>query len=166
LPAPIGGADHLLIAWRLCETRHAATWDDGEGAFRFGGRWNSQGVRAVYCSLDPATTILEAAVHVGFEALDMVGYTWTAFEIAKSARVHVVEPASVPNGWLELGVSGNEQQRFGDDLLRQHHFIVIPSAVSPRSWNLLFDKAVAGASYKLRMQERFALDPRLNPPRR
>jgi RES domain-containing protein len=167
LPAPIGGADHLVIGWRLTETRHAGTWDDGEGAFRFGGRWNSHGVRAVYCSLDPATTILEVAVHVGFETLDMVRYTLTAFEIATSAHIHIVEPASVPNnGWLGLGVSSVEQQRFGDELLRQHQFIVIPSAVSPYSWNLLFDKATAGAGYKLRMQERFTLDPRLNPPPR
>ncbi|WP_196796267.1 RES domain-containing protein [Acidiphilium cryptum] len=49
---------------------YAASWDNGEGAHLGGGRWNSRGVRAVYYSLDPATAILEVAVHKGFGILD------------------------------------------------------------------------------------------------
>ena len=72
LPPLLGGKD--LIGWRIDNNRHAATWDSGEGSFRFGGRWNSRGVRAVYCSLDPATAILEVAVHKGFRVLDTVAH--------------------------------------------------------------------------------------------
>ncbi|MEA2728512.1 MAG: hypothetical protein QOF70_2987, partial [Acetobacteraceae bacterium] len=60
------------MAWRLDQQGFAATWDSGEGAYRLGGRWNTKGVRAVYCSVDPATAILEVAVHKGFRALDTV----------------------------------------------------------------------------------------------
>ena len=56
LPAPLDGS--ALVAWRLDQARHAATWDSGEGAHLVGGRWNTRGVRAVYCSIDPATAIL------------------------------------------------------------------------------------------------------------
>ena len=49
LPAALGGGE--VVAWRLDDARFAATWDSGEGAYLLGGRWNSPGVRAVYCAL-------------------------------------------------------------------------------------------------------------------
>src|ERR1700679_4047133 len=57
LPASLGGG--ALMAWRLDQAIFATTWDSGEGAYLVGGRWNSRGVRAVYCSIDPAIAILE-----------------------------------------------------------------------------------------------------------
>ncbi|TIQ24785.1 MAG: RES domain-containing protein, partial [Mesorhizobium sp.] len=63
LPAALGGSD--LVGWCLDQAAFAPTWDSGEGAYRVGGRWNSRGVRAVYCSIDPSTAILEVAVHKG-----------------------------------------------------------------------------------------------------
>ncbi|WP_411034248.1 RES family NAD+ phosphorylase [Shinella sp. BYT-45] len=163
LPVALGGTE--LVAWRLDRAVHAATWDSGEGAYRFGGRWNSKGVRAVYCSLDPATAILEVAVHKGFRALDTVAHTMTAAAIAEPAGVHVVDPASVPNpNWLRPGIPGAGQQAFGDDLLRRHRFVAIPSAVSMHSWNLVFLAGGAPGGYALKLQEAFALDTRLHPP--
>ncbi|MBV9906287.1 MAG: RES domain-containing protein, partial [Hyphomicrobiales bacterium] len=143
----------------------AASWDSGEGAFREGGRWNSKGVRTVYCALDPATAILEVAVHKGFKILDTVPYVLTAARIADIAEVHVVKSDVVPNlNWLRPGTPSAGQQAFGDDLLRRHRFVVIPSAVSSHSWNLIFDSVKAGGSYSLEFQEPFALDTRLHPP--
>ena len=56
------------------------------------------------------------------------------------------------------------QQAFGDDLLRRHRFVAIPSAVSTHSWNLIFDPLKAASFYSLDFQEPFALDTRLHPP--
>ena len=163
LPAALGGRE--LVAWRLDLAIHAATWDSGEGAYRAGGRWNSRGVRAVYCSLDPATAILEVAVHKGFRVLDAVAHTLTSMTIGDAAGVHVVEPSSVPNAnWLRPGIPGAGQQAFGSQLLAQHRLVVIPSVVSSHSWNLIFVAAHATGAYALRTQERFALDTRLHPP--
>ena len=163
LPLGLGGTE--LVAWRLDQAFHAPTWDSGEGAYRVGGRWNSKGVRAVYCSLDPATAILEVAVHKGFRALDTVGHTLTAALIADAGDVHVVDHRSVPNpNWLCPGIPGAGQQAFGDDLLRRHRFVAIPSAVSPYSWNLIFLAGVSPGFYALKFQQAFALDTRLHPP--
>jgi RES domain-containing protein len=162
LPPPLGGRD--LVAWRLDQDKFAPTWDSGEGAYRSGGRWNRTGVRAVYCSIDPATAILEVAVHKGFKALDTVPHMLTSVTISESASVHVVEPASIPNrNWLRPGIPSAGQQAFGDDLLSQHKFVVIPSAVSTYSWNLIFVSSMAAGAYALNFQERFALDTRLHP---
>ena len=163
LPAALGGT--TLVAWRLDEKKFAATWDRGEGARLYGGRWNSRGRRIVYCSIDPATAILEVAVHKGFKALDTVPHVLTSAVITDPASVHTVLPGVVPNAnWLKPGLPSAGQQSFGDGLLSAYRFVLIPSAVSTRSWNLIFDFDGANTLYAKRSQEDFALDPRLHPP--
>jgi len=163
LPALLGGGG--IVGWRLDQAIYAATWDAGEGAFRQGGRWNSKGRRAVYCALDPATAILEVAVHKTFRILDTMAHVLTSFEVLDPGGIHVVQPADVPNAnWLRPGMPSAGQQRFGDALLDEHPFVVIPSAVSIHSWNLIFDSKCAEGQYLLQTQEPFALDTRLHPP--
>ena len=158
----LGGNE--LVAWRLDEAIYSATWDNGEGAFRVGGRWNTPGIRAVYCSVDPATAILEVAVHKGFKALDTVPHVMTAINIDPE-EVFIVQATDVPNpNWLTPGIPSAGQQTFGDDLLAEHKFIVIASAVSAESWNLIFVGSKAAGSYSARSQNGFALDTRLHPP--
>jgi RES domain-containing protein len=164
LPAALGGRD--FIAWRLDRDVHAPSWDSGEGAYLAGGRWNSKGVRAVYCSIDPATAILEVAVHKGFDVLDTVPHVLTSAIITDLASIHVVDEVAIPNkNWLKPVAPSAGQQRFGDSLLAAHKFVLIPSAVSKRSWNLLFLKSNAAGAYVLRSQEPLSLDTRLNPPK-
>ncbi len=159
LPAALGGS--ALVAWRLERDRYLPTWDNAEGAFRVGGRWSSAGRRVLYTSLDPATTILEVAVHTGFDMLDRVPHTLLAIGIEPS-RVHVVPPSEVPvPSWLRPGTVGRAQQRHGDALLDGHPLLVLPSAVSTRSWNLLIDVTSAAGLFALEEQVPFALDPRL-----
>ncbi len=163
LPPSLGGRE--LVAWRIDEARFRTTWDSGEGAYRVGGRWNSRGIRAVYCSVDPATAILEVAVHKGFKALDTVPHVLTAAIIADPSSVHVVGPGSVTNpNWLRPGIPGAGQQAFGSALLGRHKVVLIPSAVSTHSWNIIFIGMAAAGAYALRSQEPFALDTRLHPP--
>jgi RES domain-containing protein len=163
LPHDLGGAG--VVAWRLDQSVHDSSWNSGEGAFRQGGRWNSKGVRAVYCSLDPATAILEVAVHKTFRVLDTVPHVLTSLLLADPATVHIVGPPDVPNpNWLIPGIPGAGQQAFGDELLAEHLIFVIPSAVSRHSWNLVFDPVRAAGAYSREAQEPFALDTRLHPP--
>ena len=162
LPPPLGSGE--FIGWRLDQTRFSATWDSGEGAFLFGGRWNSKGTRVLYASVDPACAIVEVAVHKGFDVLDASPHVLTSFRLRNPSRVHVVQPSAVPNtNWLRPGTPGGAQQRFGDALLVSHAALLIPSSVSTHSWNLLVKVPVSGI-YDILAQEPFALDTRLNPP--
>jgi len=154
-----------FVFWRLDQQRFAPTWDIGEGAFQAGGRWSPAGIRAVYCALDPATAILEVAVHRSFKVLDTLPHTLTSARIDDPSGIFVVDPSSVPNAnWLRPGTPGAGQQAFGARLLAAHAFVLIPSAVSTHSWNLLFDSTRAVGTYTLLSQEPFALDTRLHPP--
>ncbi|HJR23446.1 MAG TPA: RES domain-containing protein [Dongiaceae bacterium] len=153
-----------LIAWRLDQRKYQASWDSGEGARLYGGRWNSIGRRVVYCSIDPATAILEVAVHKTFRTLDTVPHVITSLEIIDPSQVHVVQPNAIPNSsWLSPGLPSAGQQGYGDQLLASHGFVAIPSVVSKHSWNLLFDRDIARGQYRMIAQADFALDTRLHP---
>ncbi|TAU72899.1 hypothetical protein ELI07_26380 (plasmid) [Rhizobium leguminosarum] len=90
----------------------------------------------------------------------------TAAVVADVGDIHVVYPGSVPHpNWLRPGIPSAGQQAFGDDLLRQRHFVAIPSAVSRHRWNLIFLAGSATGAYALKFQEAFALDTRLHLPR-
>ena len=165
LPGALGGAE--LVAWRLEMSIHFPTWSTAEGAFRVGGRWSSAGRRILYASIDPATTILEVAVHKGLHVLDTVPHTLLSIEIADPFVVHVVDPAAIPNpNWLRPGTPSAGQQQFGDAVLAANPMALFPSVVSQHSWNLLLDVDAAAGSFRLHGAEAFALDPRLNPPAR
>jgi RES domain-containing protein len=163
LPPPLGSG--ALVFWRLDQAKFAPAWDSGEGSYRAGGRWSSRGVRTVYAALDPATAILEVAVHKGFRALDTVRHVLTSARIADPGQVRVIGAEDVPNpNWLRPGVPSAGQQAFGDALLKTHRFVLIPSVVSVHSWNVIFDAVGARSEYGSVEQEAFALDTRLHPP--
>ena len=54
----------MLEAWRIVKSKHADTAFSGEGAARFGGRWNSRGVAVVYTSATRSLAALETLVHL------------------------------------------------------------------------------------------------------
>ena len=170
LPAALAGSGALplLVAWRLDAERFAPQWDSGHGAERYGGRWNPKGLRAVYCSLDPATCIVESAVHRGFDVLDTQPHVLSCLliEPAAALAVRVVQPDELPNpAWLHGGVPSAGQQRFGADLLAAHGIVVWPSAVSKCSWNLVLCPEAVTGRYRLQHQQRLVVDTRLNPAR-
>jgi RES domain-containing protein len=85
-----------MRVWRLVGRRHVATAMSGEGAFRFGGRWNERGVRLVYTADSLALATLEIAVHlVGARA------PYVAIELdVPDQHVEVLDPADLSRRWV------------------------------------------------------------------
>ena len=163
MPVPWAGGPPL--AWRLDVHARRHVWDRGIGAAKVGGRWNAVGYAVVDRSADPSTAILEVAVHKGFPALDAVPHVLTRARLLDATDVHVVKPDDLPHpGWLRPGSPIKEQQAFGWELLERYAFVLIPSVVSPNSWNLLFNPTRATGRYELVEQTRFSLDTRLSRP--
>jgi RES domain-containing protein len=159
LPAPLA----KLVVWRLERTKYVPTWQQGEGAFQVGGRWSPPGRRVIYTSLDPATTILEVAVHKGFDVLDTVAHSLLQIGL-DGTGAHVVDPDDVPNpNWLRPGTVSVGQQAFGAALLDDHPVVLIPSVVSTHSWNVLVESATLATRLTSASHERFGLDQRLTP---
>ena len=104
-------------------------------------------------------------MHKTFRTLDIVAHVLTLARIVDASRAHVVNPPDIPNpNWLRPGAVSAGQQAFGDAMLKQHPFVLIPSVVSAHSWNVIFDTAMAQGCYGAVAQEPFALDTRLHPP--
>ncbi len=168
LPAALEGAARpafpaLVTAWRLDAARYAPQWDSGWGAQRHGGRWNAKGQAAVYCSLDPATCLVEAAVHRGFDVLDSQPHVLSCLLLDATAAF-VVQPDDLPNpAWLQGGSPSAGQQRWGSAMLADHGALVLPSTVSRPSWNLVFSPEHAAGRWQLLAQQRLVVDARLNP---
>jgi RES domain-containing protein len=128
------------VLWRLSQQAFADGWEKGIGASLFGGRWNHVGRTVVYASADPATTLLEVGVHIGFPALSKVPHVKTAFVINEMSDLHIVWPGDVPNlDWLTRAPATPEQRDFGHDLLDKYAFIALPRVVTNYSWNVIFD---------------------------
>lgn len=74
---------------------------------------------------------------------------------------HSCLPSLQAAGGLGQGTVSAGMQKFGADLLDQHPFVLIPSVVSPHSWNLIIDVASAKAHIECVRNEAFGLDRRL-----
>lgn len=59
----------MVKACRIVKTEFARGAFDGEGARRFGGRWNSVGVPMVYTAATVSLAVLEIIVHIGQESV-------------------------------------------------------------------------------------------------
>ena len=81
-------AGESVRCWRLVKARHARDAWNGEGAFRFGGRWNSRGVRVVYVSRNLSLALLEMLVH---------------FDRNRALPDLKVFPADIPQSLIEPG---------------------------------------------------------------
>ncbi len=71
----------------------------GEGAFLYGGRWNSKGTRLVYLGSSLAQASLELLVHLKSKEI-LAGYH--ALEVRfPEELVNSVDPESLPDNWRE-----------------------------------------------------------------
>lgn len=152
----------MLTIFRICKTKHAATAFNGEGAYRFGGRWNSRGTRIVYAASSLALAVLEMLVHLQDDKL-LFEYSFVAAEIRSELILPVNKFRQLPQNWSE-SPAPLKIQRLGDDWARTAASAVleVPSAIIPREKNYLlnplhpdFGKIVAGEP------EKFSFDPRL-----
>lgn len=71
---------------------------DGTGAMQHGGRWNSPGHRAVYCSSTLAAAQLETLVHVG-RTKPPTNHAWISIDIPDDVVITVIESPDLPAGW-------------------------------------------------------------------
>lgn len=87
----------FLTLWRLVPERHAEAAFSGEGAKRYGGRWNRPGTALVYTSGTLALAVLETLVHLRPEDLRQ-GHVFFRVELPKDLKVPMATWA-LPEDW-------------------------------------------------------------------
>ena len=86
----------MVQAWRIVKAQHSATGFSGEGARRYGGRWNSPTSAVVYTSNTKFLAALECLVHLD----PLVLFTYVAFcvEFAESC-IETIPPRKPLLDW-------------------------------------------------------------------
>jgi RES domain-containing protein len=125
-----------MIIWRICRERYASEASSGEGARRFGGRWNSRGVPMVYASTSLALAAIELFVHLEPDQMpkDLVSI---ASELPEGEPGLRWETSVLPANWRsdELG----PMREMGDLWIRgqQSLAVLVPSVPIQPEWNVL-----------------------------
>lgn len=153
-------ADALTV-WRLVKLRHAATAFDGEGARRYGARWNSPGVRVTYASESAALAVLEVLAHLG-AARVLSSYALVSAVLPR-ALVTELDAAQLPADW-RTSPPPARVQAIGDAWVRAgtSAALRVPSVLVPVEHNLLINPAHPDAA-RMRVGDArpFAFDARL-----
>jgi RES domain-containing protein len=129
-----------MLIWRLCRMPFAAEAFSGEGARRFGGRWNSRGVPMVYASSSLALAAIELFVHLepGQAPDDLVNISAT---LPEGEPARTLTEDDLPAGWWTDSVaSGAATTRdLGDDWMRAGSSLalMVPSVPIRAEWNVL-----------------------------
>lgn len=126
----------MLRAYRIVRKLYAGSAFDGEGARRYGGRWNTKGVRMVYCSDSASLAALETFMHMGVDP-----HTIPHVIIAVDIPEECIEAAGdLPDGWRE-NPAPEACQDFGSAWARSGSSAVlkIPSAVMDIEANYLIN---------------------------
>lgn len=150
-----------LVGWRIVKEKHARTAFSGDGARRFGGRWNSEGVPMVYCSESLALAALEILVHT--QSVVLSG-TFRAFRVTWPERVMTtIELRKLPKGW-NTNPPTDRSQSIGDEWAKAQRSAVLatPSVIVPLERTFLLNPLHPDFA-KIRSKDAgpFVLDQRL-----
>jgi RES domain-containing protein len=135
--------------WRICRLPYAAF--TGEGARRFGGRWNSRGVPMVYASTSLALAAIELFVHLepGQAPGDLVFFS---AELPEGEPARTLQPADLlPDWWTDKNLAATRE--LGDAWIqiqpriqprtqptaRSSLAMLVPSVPIRAEWNVLLN---------------------------
>lgn len=126
-----------MVVWRLTLKKHVAP--DGEGARRYGGRWNKPGTRVVYTSSTLSLAVLEYLVHVDSDILpdSLVSVQAT---IPDSLAIDTIFPSDLPGHWKDTMIPVTLQERgttWADN--GTSPVLQVPSVVIDHEWNYVLN---------------------------
>ncbi len=125
--------------YRVLRKKYARTPFDGEGAYRYGGRWSSPGVRLSYTSEHQSLALLEYFVHLDKDdpPADLV---LAVAEVPDNLSRERVEVRRLPANWRDPAAPP-ELARFGDEFVArgEHCLLMVPSALVPGENNWLLN---------------------------
>ena len=154
----------VVRAWRLVKARWADAAFDGEGARRYGGRWNSVGTRVAYASESAALAVLEVLVHLQSSAA-LGAYVLVPVDVPVEL-VQSLPPDALPPDW-RLSPPPASARAIGDAWVREGRAVALwlPRAVVEAERKLLLNPAHADfAGVRVGEARPFAFDPRLRDP--
>jgi len=129
----------LKLVYRVLRRAYTRNPFDGEGAYRYGGRWSSPGVRLSYSSEHQSLAMLEYFVHLDKDdpPTDLV---LAVAEVPEDVPKASVQMNDLPANW-RAGSAPPELTRFGDEfvLAATSCVLFVPSVLAPHENNCLIN---------------------------
>ena len=156
-----------MLVWRVTRKADAEQPLSGEGARRYGGRWNHIGVALVYTSQSLSLAVLEYLVNLPITDLpgDLVSLQ---IEIPNDLPRVEVTIKELPDNWRTYP-SVEELKDIGTDWVRRATvpILVVPSVVIPSELNYLINPIhPLSDRVEILSVDAFALDTRLYTTRK
>jgi RES domain-containing protein len=148
----------VISIYRLSSAKFPAS--SGEGAAKFGGRWNRVGTPVIYASQTASLAALEVLVHYSALPKDFI---LTEIRVPENIAVIRWEPKGLPPGW-DANVAIPATQDLGDSWVKsgKSALLSVPSCVIPTERNFVINSAhPAFRRIKFLPPIPFAFDPRL-----
>ncbi len=150
-----------VVGWRIVKEKHAKTAFSGEGARIFEGRWNSGGVRMVYCSEHLSLAALEILVHT---QPVMIRDKFRVFRVAWDEKMTTtIDLKKLRKGWNAQPPS-LISKKIGDEWIHSDRSAVlaVPSVIVPLEKTFLLNpKHRDFGKIKIKDSGSFVLDQRL-----
>ena len=131
----------MTRVYRVLRKAYARAPFDGEGAYGYGGRWSSTGVRLSYASEHQSLAMLEYFVHLDKDDPpdDLV---LAVAEIPNEVSREHLEISALPSNWRDEAAPP-ELADFGDDFVQRglSCALIVPSILAPREHNWLINPA-------------------------
>ncbi len=128
-----------MRVFRVLRAAYARTPFDGEGAYRYGGRWSSVGTRVAYASEHQSLAMLEYFVHLDPEDSpdDLVLAT---ADVPDNVSRERLRSAELPANWRETPAPP-ELARIGDEFAKSAKtcLLLVPSALATQENNWLIN---------------------------
>ncbi len=134
----------------------------GEGAKRYGGRWNQKGTNVLYTSMHESLAALEVLVHVSISSIPK-DFKILVLSVPQSATMNEIRVQDLPANWDQypapdiLAENGTKWAVSKSTLL-----LKVPSVIIPSEKNILINPAHAQFStIKQKEIRSFIFDNRL-----
>ncbi|MGH9384107.1 MAG: RES family NAD+ phosphorylase [Vicinamibacterales bacterium] len=129
----------MIRVYRICRKRSARKALDGEGAYRFGGRWSSPGVHLAYTAEHLSLAIIEYFVHIDphEQPADLM---LVSGDVPDSVSRTLIPISRLPPDWRNTPPPP-ELAHIGDDFFRHVRaaVLIVPSALAPTDSNWLIN---------------------------
>lgn len=150
-----------ITAWRITQARYADDAFSGEGARRYGGRWNSRGTAIAYAAGSRSLALLEILVHLDSAAL-LRRYVLVPIRF-DAQHVERLDAATLPPDW-RAHPAPTSTQTLGDAwaAAARSPVLQVPSVIVPNEPNYLINPHhPAFASLEIGAVEALDVDDRL-----
>lgn len=151
----------MIRVYRIVRKPYSKTPLDGEGPYRFGGRWSSPGTRVAYTAEHLSLAMIEYFVHIDSSdpPKDLVV---VAADIPDSVSRVELTPRELPSNWRQVPAPPG-LAAIGDSFAAEckSAILVLPSALVPSEANWLVNPLHPDAAeIQVRPTEPFRYDAR------